>query len=37
MVLNGKEDNMLIGDPYKFAVLFKILYNVVNIRGYSEI
>lgn len=22
MVLNGKEDNMLIGDPYKFAVLF---------------
>ena len=22
MVLNGKEYNMLIGDPYKFAVLF---------------
>lgn len=27
MVLNGKEDNMLIGDPYKFAVMFDRVKN----------
>lgn len=31
MVLNGKEDNMLIGDPYKFAVLFDRVKNGIHL------